>query len=105
MGSTFGEPRTWPDSSGRWRPRTVVVSGDPLHHQQPHPDAVVVQTNLDLISQLEDPSNLVVAVVLAGQFARDRELASFLVESYPYLKVIDGTDAPDLSAFPAVFLP
>jgi hypothetical protein len=63
----------------------------------------VVQTNLDLISQLEDPSNLVVAVVLAGQFARDRELASFLLESYPYLKVIDGTEAPDLSAFAPLY--
>jgi hypothetical protein len=72
-----------------------VVSADPRHREQPHPDSVVVQTNLDLIAQLEDPRNFVVAVVLAGQFARDRELASFLIESYPGLTVIDGTDDPD----------
>lgn len=51
----------------------------------------MVQTNLDLISQLEDPQNFVVAVILAGAFARDRALASFLTESYPGLMVIDGT--------------
>jgi hypothetical protein len=67
------------------------VSGDPSHPAPQDPDAVVVQTNLDLISQLEDPRNFVVAVVLAGKFARDRELASFLVESYPGLKVIGGS--------------
>jgi hypothetical protein len=91
MGRTQDEPRRWPDSSGRWRPRTVIVSGDPLRHDPEDPDSVVVQTNLDLISQLEDPRNFVVAVVLAGKFAKDRELASFLIESYPGLKVIEGT--------------
>jgi len=95
MGRTQDQPRWWPDSSGRWRPRTVIVSGDPRHQEQQHPDSVVVQTNLDLISQLEDPRNFVTAVVLAGSFAADRELASFLVESYPGLQVIDGTDDPD----------
>lgn len=59
----------------------------------------MVRTNLDLISQLENPANFIVAVVLAGQFAKDRELASFLVESYPGLKVIDGTDDPDPEAY------
>jgi hypothetical protein len=98
---TYDEPFSWPDSSGGWTPRTVVVSGDPRHREQRHPDAVVVQTNLDLISQLENPRNFVVAVVLAGQFAQDRELASFLLESYPGLKVIDGTDDPD----PGSYLP
>ena len=100
MGRTE-EPRSWPDSSGRWRPRTVIVSGDPRHRDQHRPDAVVVQTNLDLISQLEDPRSFVVAVVLAGAFAKDRELASFLIESYPGLKVIDGTNDPD----PDLYLP
>jgi hypothetical protein len=88
MRSTHVEPSSWPDCSGRWVPRTVVVSGDPRHGEE-RPDAVVVRTNLDLISHLEDPRNFVVAVVLAGHFAGDRELASFLVESYPGLKVID----------------
>jgi hypothetical protein len=101
MGSTHDEPHRWPDSSGGWKPKTVVVSGDPRHREQQRPDAVVVQTNLDLISQLEDPRNFVVAVVLAGAFARDRELASFLVESYPGLRIIDGTDDPD----PDLYLP
>jgi hypothetical protein len=95
MGSTTVEPMKWPDSSGRWKPRTVVLSGDPRHRQPPRPDSVVVRTNLDLIAQLEDPRNFVVAVVLAGAFAKDRELASFLVESYPGIQVIDGTNDPD----------
>jgi hypothetical protein len=73
----------------------VIVSGDPRHQGQQRPNSVVVQTNLDLISQLEDPQNFVVAVILAGPFAADRELASFLVESYPGLKVIDGTNDPN----------
>lgn len=96
MRSTNAQPSSWPDCSGRWTPRTVVVSGDPRHQEQ-RPDAVVVRTNLDLISHLEDPRNFVAAVVLAGHFAGDRELASFLVESYPGLQVIDEADdqAPD----------
>jgi hypothetical protein len=96
-------PRSWPDCSGRWKPLTVVLSGDPRHRHRRHPDSVVVQTNLDLISQLEDPRNFVVAVVLAGQFAKDRELASFLIESYPNLTVIDGTDDPDPGAYVPAF--
>jgi hypothetical protein len=99
MGITRDVPRSWPDSSGRWKPLTVVVSGDPRHRHPKRSDAVVVQTNLDLISQLEDPRNFVVAVVLAGQFAKDRELASFLIESYPNLTVIDGTDDPDSGSY------
>ena len=94
MGSTYDEPRRWPDSSGGWKPRTVILSGDP--RLPPYdPEAIVVQTNLDLISQLEDPRNFVVAVVLAGRFAKDRELASFLLESYPGLKVIESASAYD----------
>jgi hypothetical protein len=77
------------------------MSGDPRHRAPRCPDAVVVRTNLDLISQLEDPQSFVVAVVLAGQFAADRELASFLIESYPGLRVIDETGDPD----PDVYLP
>ena len=92
MGSIHDGPRRWPDSSGGWRPRTVILSGDPRHDTSQAPDSVVVKTNLDLISQLEDPRSFVAAVVLAGAFAKDRELASFLIESYPGLEVIDGTD-------------
>ena len=77
------------------------MSGDPRHRMQLRPDAVVVRTNLELISELEDPQSFVVAVVLAGQFAADRELASFLMESYPGLRVIDGTNDPE----PDVYLP
>jgi hypothetical protein len=100
MRITHAEPSSWPDCSGRWSPRTVVVSGDP-RHREPGPDAVVVRTNLDLISQLEDPHSFVVAVVLAGRFAGDRELASFLVESYPGLKVIEDAEDPDPSVYRA----
>ena len=99
MGSIHAGPRTWPDSSGRWKPRTVVVSGDPRHQEQQGPDAVVVQTNLDLISQLEDPHSFVVTVVLAGAFAKDRELASFLIECYPGLEVVDATDEAKIERY------
>ena len=70
----------------------MVVSGDPRHRDPPRPDSVVVRTNLDLISQLEDPRNFVVMVVLAGSFAKDRDLASFLLEAYPGIKVVEGTN-------------
>lgn len=69
----------------------MIISGDPRHRTREHADAVVVRTNLELISQLEDPQSFVVAVVLAGRFAQDRELAAFLIESYPGLQVIADT--------------
>jgi hypothetical protein len=75
------------------------MSGDPLHRTPQLFDAVVVRTNLDLISQLEDPQSFVVTVVLAGKFAGDRELASFLTESYPGLRVIDGSGDRDPNAY------
>lgn len=71
------------------------MSGDLRFGQPPRPDAVLVRTNLDLISQLEDPTSFVVTVVLAGAFAKDRELASFLLESYPGIEVVDGTTESD----------
>ena len=56
-----------------------------------------------LISQLEDPQSFVVAVVLAGKFAGDRELASFLTESYPGLRVIDESGERDPNAYLPVY--
>jgi hypothetical protein len=79
------------------------MSGDPRHQDQRHPDTVVVQTNLDLIKQLENPESFVVAVILAGRFAADRELASFLVESYPGLEVIDGDRDPEAALRPPTY--
>lgn len=79
----------------------MILSGDPRHRAPQRSDAVVVRTNLDLISQLEDPQSFVVTVVLAGKFAADRELASFLTESYPGLRVIDGSGDRD----PGTYLP
>ena len=73
----------------------VILSGDPRHPPPRNPDALVVRTNLELISQLEDPQSFVVAVVLAGAFAADRELAEFLIESYPGLRVFDGNVDPE----------
>jgi hypothetical protein len=48
-------------------------------------DAIVVWTPLDAIAQLE--TQPIAAVVLRGSFAADRELADFLTESYPQLRI------------------
>ena len=95
------DPRVWPDGSGSWATRTVIVSGESRHRALHRDGAVVVRTCLDLISQLEDTRQLVATVVLAGAFARDAELASFLVEAYPSVRIVDGTGDPD----PDTYLP
>lgn len=67
------------------------MSGDHRYREHQRPDAIVVETFLDLISQLEASRHMVVTVVLVEQFAADRELVGFLVESYPCVMVVDGT--------------
>lgn len=65
-------------------------------------DATVVSTPLDMISQLERAVDPISTVVLAGEFAANRELAAFLVEFYPMIGIVDGTDPstdPYLPAF------
>jgi hypothetical protein len=76
--------RSWPDSSGEWKPaRTLVVSNH--GSLPPRPDEVLVKTPLDMIVQLEG-AQPISKVVLAGAFA-NRELASFVLETYPWVGV------------------
>jgi hypothetical protein len=50
-----------------------------------HPSNPSVATPLDAITRLEDQR--IRTVVLAGSFAQDRELASFLRDFYPDVRV------------------
>ena len=80
------DPRQlWPDGSGTWKPlsRTLILSSE--KPRQRRMDEVVVGTPLDLIVQLES-SRPISKVVLAGAFA-NRELASFVLETYPWVGV------------------
>jgi hypothetical protein len=43
---------------------------------------------LDMITWLERAGESLVTVILGGEFARDRELASFLRETYPSVEVV-----------------
>lgn len=75
----------WPDGSGAWKApsRTLILSSE-LPRQR-RGDEVVVGTPLDLIVQLES-SRPISKVVLAGTYA-NRELASFVLETYPWVGV------------------
>src|SRR5512133_2610341 len=85
-GGTMRELRQpWPDGSGSWKPaaRTLILSSE--RPREPRVDEVVVGTPLDLIVQLEG-SRPIAKVVLAGAYA-NRELASFVLETYPWVGV------------------
>jgi hypothetical protein len=61
----------------------IVVSSDRSSSRE---DAINVSTPLDAIVRLEHRKR-VRTVVLAGTFARDRELAAFLGELYPSIRI------------------
>jgi hypothetical protein len=48
----------------------------------------IVRTLLDMITFLERAGAAIYAVVLGGDFARDREITLFLRETYPGLDVV-----------------
>jgi len=52
-----------------------------------HAETHVVATPLDAIMKLEKESEIEL-VVLAGQHANDRGLASFLAEFYPSVRIV-----------------
>lgn len=70
------------------RTRVLVVS--PSRPAKTRPDTIFVDTPLEVISLLEHDRELISTVILAGRFAKNRELAKFLTESYPALSVIAG---------------
>jgi hypothetical protein len=48
----------------------------------------VVRTMLDMVDALERRSDSIATVILGGDFARDREVETFLRETYPSLEVV-----------------
>ena len=68
--------------------RTLVVSRGrrKLAAQRFH----VVRTPLDMIQTLEQARDKYDSVVLAGRFAQNPELVSFLSSTYPSLRILSG---------------
>lgn len=70
--------------------RTLVLSDEQSPRStRSERDRLFVATPLDMIAHLELASTPVSTVVLAGRYGGDRELASFLLESYPMLRIVD----------------
>jgi hypothetical protein len=51
---------------------------------------LVVRTPLEMINMLQEDRSKIETVVLTGTFAKNPELASFLTESYPALRILSG---------------
>lgn len=51
-------------------------------------DARVVRTMLEMVAWLERATTSGVTVILAGEYARDRELIAFLRETYPAAQLV-----------------
>jgi hypothetical protein len=66
--------------------QTVVVTDAPRARSTKQPN--VVATPLDMIARLED--GLISTVVLTSSAASHGELASFLLESYPDIRIERG---------------
>lgn len=69
--------------------RTLVLSDEQWPRRAPDRDRVFVMTPLDLIARLELWAIPISTVVLAGSFGGNRELASFLLEAYPAVRIVD----------------
>lgn len=89
--------RGWPRGTGqRSRTRILIVSSD--HDRRDHliqqwseaHDVIAATTPLEVIVRLELEGTMVSTVVLAGTAgsADDRELASFLDATYPWVRLI-----------------
>ena len=81
---------------------TLIVSNDESHRRavRKGSDRAVVATPLDMIAQLEGRHGIS-TVVLAGDLAKNAELATFLLDFYPSVRVIDGRHDVD----PDTYLP
>ncbi len=64
--------------------QTMIVSSDQPSVTSAHDGIIVVGTPLEAIIRLEKPERIR-TVVLAGAYATNRELATFLSEFYPSL--------------------
>jgi len=81
------------------RKRTLVVTRTPP--MRTRVDTAVVATPLDMIRTLQEDREQIATVVLMGSFAANGELASFLVEAYPSLRVLAGRSGEE----PDTYLP
>lgn len=48
----------------------------------------VVRTMLDMVAALERRHDAISTVILGGDFARDRDVETFLRETYPSLEIV-----------------
>jgi hypothetical protein len=91
--------RGWPRGTGQWsRTRILVVASDDerrdrlLNRWGEAHDVVGATTPLEVIDFLESEGTLISTVVLAGVggSANDKELASFVDQNYPWVRLIVG---------------
>ena len=69
---------------GRWQ--TLVVTT--RETESSWRDAPIVRTLLDMITWLERASGAIATLVLGGEFARDRDIETFVRESYPSIALV-----------------
>lgn len=80
----------WQTGATRWsRVRTLVITDDAGQRSRlaERRDTVVVASPLELVFALADPDRMISTIVLAGRFVLDRELVTFLGETYPQIGV------------------
>ena len=87
----------WPRGSGQWnRTRVVIVAASAARRDQllerwaPDHDVVVVRSPLELIRRCEADGKVISTVVIADCLgsACSADLAEFLDQTYPHLRVI-----------------
>lgn len=94
---TMTAAKRWARGTGQWsRTRILIVSADPTTRDQllsswsTDHDVMVASSPLDVIRRIESEGTTISTVVLAdvvGSVVRS-ELADFLAETYPLLRVI-----------------
>lgn len=87
----------WPRGTGQWsRSRVLIVAADPTVRDQllaswsTDHEVIVATSPLDVIRRIESEGTTISTIVLAdvrGSVART-ELAEFLNETYPFIRVI-----------------
>jgi hypothetical protein len=70
--------------------RTLVVS--PRKRNLAPKRYLVVRSPLEMIAMLQEDRSRIETVILSGSFAENPELASFLTECYPALRILSGAD-------------
>jgi hypothetical protein len=77
--------------------RTLVVSRTPPRRTRA--DTSVVKTPLDMIRTLQEDREHISTVVLMGSFASNPDVASFLVEQYPALRILSGRPSEEVDSY------